>query len=114
AHCIEDVIDEADLSKKQIRGIGIGAPGAVDFDSGNVVFAPNLEGWKDVPLKKDLEKRLDIPVFVQNDANVSMLGVYVAELKSKPKDVVGIFLGTGIGGGLVINGELYSGFNHSA
>jgi len=53
-------------------------------------------------------------VFVENDANIAVLGVQVAELKSKPQDVVGIFVGTGIGGGLIIHGELYSGFNHTA
>src|SRR5213080_4683956 len=60
--CVRDAVDEADLTMKQIAGIGIGAPGAVDFESGNVIFAPNMEGWKDVPLKKDLEKHLGVPV----------------------------------------------------
>jgi glucokinase len=114
ARCVQDAIDEADLSMKQIGGIGIGAPGAVDFGSGTVIFAPNLEGWKDVPLKKELEKQLGVPVFVENDANISVLGVHVAELKAKPKHVVGIFVGTGIGGGLILNGELFSGANHTA
>ncbi|PYJ00404.1 MAG: ROK family protein [Verrucomicrobia bacterium] len=112
--CVREAVDEADLSLKQVVGVGIGAPGAVDFAAGNVIFAPNLEGWKEVPLKKDLEKHLGLPVFVENDANIAVLGVHVAELKSKPKSVVGIFVGTGIGGGLIINGEPYSGFNHTA
>jgi glucokinase len=113
ARCVQDAVDEADLNLKQVRGIGLGAPGAVDSKSGMVIFAPNLD-WRDVPLKKELEKHLGASVFVENDCNVAMLGVYVVELKSKPKDVVGIFIGTGIGGGLVINGELYRGFNHTA
>ena len=112
--CIRDAVDEADLSMKQVVGVGIGAPGAVDFESGTVIFAPNMEGWKDVPLKKVLEKQLDVPVFVENDANIGVLGVHVAELKGKPRTVVGIFVGTGIGGGLIVNGELYNGFNHTA
>src|SRR6185295_15409337 len=114
ARCVQDAVDEADLTMKQISGVGIGAPGAVDFESGTVIFAPNLEGWKDVPLKKDLEKILDVPVYVENDANIAVLGVHVAELKAKPKSVVGIFVGTGIGGGFILNGELYSGYNHTA
>jgi glucokinase len=114
ARSVQDAVDEADLSLKQVAGIGIGAPGAVDFAEGRVVFAPNLDGWKDIPLKKELEKLLGVPVFVENDCNIGMLGVYAAELKSKPRHVVGIFVGTGIGGGLVINGELYSGFGHTA
>src|SRR5690348_3880056 len=111
---VRDAVHEADLSMKQVAGVGIGAPGAVDYSSGTVIFAPNMEGWKDVPLKKELEKHLNVPVFVENDANIAVLGVHVAELKSKPKSIVGIFVGTGIGGGLIINGEPYSGFNHTA
>ena len=111
---MQDAVDEADLSLKQVAGVGIGAPGAVDFEAGTVIFAPNLEGWKEVPLKKDLEKALGVPVFVENDGNVAVLGVHVTELKGKPKNVIGIFVGTGIGGGLIINGDLYSGFCHTA
>jgi glucokinase len=114
ARCVQDSVDEADLTLKEVAGIGIGAPGAVDFDAGTVIFAPNMEGWKDVPLKKALEKQLDVPVFVENDCNISALGVYVAELKSRPRSMVGIFVGTGIGGGLILNGELFSGFGHTA
>ena len=62
--CVRDAVDEADLSMKQVAGLGIGAPGAVDFKSGTVIFAPNMEGWKDVSLKKELEKHLGVPVFV--------------------------------------------------
>jgi glucokinase len=114
ARCIQDSVDEADLTMKQVAGLGIGAPGAVDFGAGTVIFAPNLEGWKDVPLKKELEKQLGVPVFVENDCNIAALGVYVSELKSKPRSMVGIFVGTGIGGGIILNGDLYSGFGHTA
>lgn len=114
ARVVRDAADEADVTLKQVKGVGIGAPGAVDGEAGNVIFAPNLEGWKDIALKKQLEKQLDVPVFVENDCNACMLGVYATELKSKPRTGVGIFIGTGIGGGIIINGELYSGFNHTA
>ena len=113
ARCVRDAIDEADLDSSQVRGVGIGAPGAVDGDNGKVIFAPNLD-WRDVPLKKELEKEIGIPVFVGNDCTVAMQGIYVAELKSKPQDVVGIFIGTGIGGGMIINGKPYHGANHTA
>jgi glucokinase len=113
ARCIREAVDECDLDLKQINAIGIGAPGAVDSESGKVIFAPNL-GWNDVPLKKELEKQLDAHVFLENDCNVCTLGVYEVELKSKPRDVIGIFLGTGIGGGLIVEGQLYSGFNRTA
>ncbi len=114
ARCIEDAIDECDLKPEQIRGIGVGAPGAVDNESGKVLFAPNLPGWTDIPLKKELEKDLKLPVFLENDGNICTLGVHQVELDGKPKHLVGIFIGTGIGAGLILDGKLYSGFNRTA
>jgi len=111
--CVRDVVDESDLSMNQIRGVGIGAPGAVDIEEGRVIFAPNLS-WKDVPLKKLLEKELNLPVFLENDCKLNTLGVFDAELKSKPRHMIGLFLGTGIGAGIVIDGKLYRGFNGAA
>jgi len=111
--CVRDAVDECDLNFEQVKGVGVGAPGAVDTEAGRVIFAPNLD-WKDVPLKKLLEKQLDAPVYLENDCNICTLGVYETELKRKAKNVVGIFLGTGIGAGLILNGEIYSGFNRTA
>jgi len=113
ARCVQDAVDECDLSMKQIRGVGIGAPGAVDAEEGRVIFAPNL-GWKDIPLKKTLEKEMDVPVFVENDCKLHTLGVYEAELKAKPRHLIGIFLGTGIGSGLILDGKPYRGHNGTA
>jgi glucokinase len=78
-----------------------------------MIYAPNLK-WEDVPLKKVLEKQLAMPVFAENDCNVCALGVYETELDPKPRSLVGIFLGTGIGGGIVLDGKPYSGFNKTA
>jgi glucokinase len=111
--CVHDAVDECDLSLKQVKGIGVGAPGAVDPDAGKVIFAPNLD-WKDVPLKRELEKQFDVNVSIENDCNACAVGVYETELKAKPKSMLGIFIGTGIGGGLILNGQLYSGFNRTA
>jgi glucokinase len=113
ARCVRDAADECDLDLKQLRGVGVGAPGAIDVASGKVIFAPNLQ-WQDVPLKKSLEKALGVPVSIENDANSAMLGVYETELQSKPRHVIGIFIGTGIGGGIILDGKLYSGFNGTA
>ncbi|MBX3734979.1 MAG: ROK family protein [Verrucomicrobiae bacterium] len=111
--CVRDAVDEADMSVKQIRAIGIGAPGAINPENGEVIFAPNLD-WREAPLKKELEKRLGVPVFVENDCNACALGIHEVELKGKPRSLLGIFLGTGIGGGLILNGEVYRGFNGTA
>lgn len=113
ARCVRDVVDECDLDLKLCKGIGIGAPGSVDFDAGRMIFAPNL-GWRDVPMKKELEKRLDVPVFLENDCNVCTLGVHERELGGKPRHLIGVFIGTGIGGGIILDGKLYSGANHTA
>src|SRR2546426_5931648 len=83
--CVRDAVDEADLTLKQVAGVGIGAPGAVDFEAGSVIFAPKLEGWKDVPLKKELEKSLGVPGLGENDATIPVLGVHAGEAKSKPR-----------------------------
>ncbi len=113
ARCVQDAVDECDLDLKQVKGVGIGAPGAVDFGAGKVIVAPNL-GWQNVPLKRDLEKIIGLPVFVENDGTMCTLGVHTCELEGKPRSMIGIFIGTGIGAGLIIEGKLYSGFNGTA
>jgi glucokinase len=114
ARCVRDAVDECDLELRHILGAGIGAPGASDPETGRVIFAPNLPGWRNVPLKKELERRLGIPVSVENDCNIQTLGVYQKEFRAKPRHLVGIFLGTGIGAGLVLDGKLHSGWNRTA
>ncbi|PAW75414.1 MAG: ROK family protein [Pedosphaera sp. Tous-C6FEB] len=111
--CVHEVVDECDLKMENIKALGIGAPGAVDPVEGRMIFAPNLK-WEDVPLKKVLEKQLNLPVFAENDCNACTVGVYETELDPKPRSMVGIFLGTGIGGGIVLDGKPYSGFNRTA
>jgi glucokinase len=111
--CVQEAVDECDLRMDQVKAVGIGAPGAVDPEAGRVLVAPNLD-WKDVPLKKELEKELKVPVFLENDGNVCTLGVHKIEFGSKPRHLVGLYLGTGIGAGLILDGKLYSGFNRTA
>jgi glucokinase len=111
--CIKDAVDECDLQLRQVRALGLGAPGAVDPEQGKVVFAGNL-GWENIPLRKELEKALDVPSFIENDCNACTLGIYETEFEQKPRHMMGIFLGTGIGGGLILNGKLFSGFNRTA
>ena len=108
ARCARDAVDECDLDFKQVRGVGIGAPGAVDRETGRVIFAPNLQ-WQDQPLKKLLEKQVGVPVTVENDCTSATLGVFEKELQGKPRYMIGIFIGTGIGGGIVLEGKPYYG-----
>lgn len=113
ANCVRDAVDECDLDLKQIKGIGLGAPGAVDTANGKVIFAPNL-GWENQSITKELEKILGAPVFLENDTKICTLGVYHVEFETKPKNMIGIFIGTGIGSGIIIDGKLYGGANHTA
>lgn len=111
--CVRDAVDECDLAMSQVRGVGIGAPGAVDTAEGRVIFAPNL-GWENLPLQKTIEKQLQVPVFVENDCKLHTLGVFEAELKAKPRHLIGLFLGTGIGAGIIIDGKPYTGAHGTA
>lgn len=90
------------------EAVGVGAPGPIN--DGVVVTAPNLAGWTEpVPLQAMLADALDLPVVVDNDANVGALGEWVAGAGRGAEALLGIWLGTGVGGGLVLNGRLYRG-----
>ncbi len=113
AGCIQEAIEESPVDTDTIGGIGIGAPGPLDPDTGVVIFAPNL-GWKNVHLKTELETRVNMPTFVDNDVNVGTLGEHTFGAGRGVKDLVGIFVGTGIGGGIILNGKLYHGASKTA
>jgi glucokinase len=95
-------------------GIGIGIPGLVDARRGLVLGLANIPSFQQVPLKKFLEDRFGKPVEVNNDANCFALGVHKFGPGRPFQHLVGITLGTGVGGGIVINRQLYSGLNSAA
>ncbi len=99
-----------DLGKKasRVKGIGIGAPGIVDPEKGIVNYAPNLE-WEDYPLGKKLTTCLDLPVTVDNDVNGGAVGEHALGAGQGAGNLVAIFVGTGIGGGVVLDRKLYHG-----
>lgn len=111
--CVREAVDECDLRMSDIEALGIGVPGAVDPEAGRVIFAPNLD-WRDKPFHKDLQKNLGLSVSIENDCNACTIGVHELELDGKPQTMMGIFIGTGIGGGIVVDGKIYSGFNRTA
>ncbi|MFC1496376.1 ROK family protein [Candidatus Margulisiibacteriota bacterium] len=94
---------------KQVKAIGIGAPGAVLYDKGIVTYPPNLPGWKEINLKKILEKEFEIPVEVDNDANCAALAEGQFGAGVDAKNFVYVTISTGIGGGIIINKKLYRG-----
>lgn len=91
-----------------VAGIGIGSPGNIDARSGAVLYSPNF-GWHDVPLGEALRKKFSLPVFVGNDARCATLGEYSFGSGKGTKDFVLLTLGTGIGGGIVVGGNLVLG-----
>ncbi len=101
-------------SKARIEGVGVGIPGLVRFPSGVVRSCVNIPGWKDVPLRDLLKKRLHVEVQVENDVNVMALAEWVYGAGRGVSNLVCLTLGTGVGGGLVLDGRLYRGMSGSA
>ncbi len=101
------------ISKKKIEGIGIGTPGPVNPASGKIPWSPNLAGWEGIPISKIFKKAFHIPVFIENDANVAALCEMKFGSGRGKKDLIYITVSTGIGGGLILSGKLYSGHNFS-
>lgn len=98
----------------KVVGVGIGAPGPIHVQRGFVHSFPNIPGWKNTPLKKIIQKRIHLPVWVDNDANLMALAEYCFGAGRGSRNVIALTLGTGIGGGLVINGKLFHGHVFSA
>ena len=105
---ILDTIQETGATRKDFVGIGVGAPGPLDRERGLVVVAPNL-GWRDFPLRDRIGSRLNLPATLDTDANCATVGEFWLGAARGARNVIGITIGTGIGGGLIINGELYHG-----
>jgi len=97
-----------------VKSIGIGAAGVIDHYKGIIHFSPNLPGWKEIHLKELIEKEIGIPVYVGNDVNAFALGEFCFGAGVGSKSLFGITLGTGVGGGIIINGKLLLGTNHAA
>lgn len=100
-------------SGNKVKGIGVGVPGQPDQKAGIVVFAPNLH-WRRVPLVEYLHRETDLPVFLENDANIAALGEQWHGAGRGSVNMIMITVGTGIGGALILNGRLYNGTNGSA
>jgi glucokinase len=111
---INKVIENNNLSRANILGIGLGLPGPIDYERGIVHFFPNIPGWKEVKLKYILERKLRLPVFVDNDAKVMALAEYKLGAAKGSTNAICITLGTGVGGGVIINGRLYRGLSNAA
>jgi len=108
---IDDIITEAGLDRAGIERIGIASAGQIDKHSHRIVVSPNL-GFRDAPLKDDVERKAGAPVSIENDVNAAVYGEWKFGLGGAPADVLGVFAGTGIGGGLILGGRIYRGFSN--
>lgn len=111
---IYQIIRQSDLEIKSINGIGIGAPGPLDFQKGIIHFAPNLPGWEEVPLGEIIKEEFQISVKIENDANAAAWGEKSFGIAQGVDELVCLTLGTGIGGGLIFQGKIYHGKNNVA
>src|SRR4029079_2880279 len=114
---IEDVIEqtraETGAERSDFLGVGIGSPGPLDRVRGIVIESPNL-GWRNFPLRDEVAKRVNLPCALDNDANCATLGEWWCGAAKGGRNVVGMTIGTGIGGGLILEGKLYHGSSDSA
>jgi len=108
ASTIARLLDESDIRKEQIAGIGIGCPGPIDLEKGCLLSTPNL-GWKDVEVAEVLGDQFKCPVAVINDVDAGVFGEYKFGAAKDARCVVGIFPGTGVGGGCVYEGNILQG-----
>ena len=106
--CSLKAVENSGHRVSDVAAIGIGIPGIADPNTGVVVFCTNL-GWHDVPLRSELQKYIDKPVFIDNDATVAGYAESVAGVSAGCSSSVFLTLGTGVGGGIVINGRPWSG-----
>lgn len=113
ADLVKEALEDAKVDAESVAAVGIAVPGPIDHAGGHVIRMPNV-GMEDYPLRSKLEAELDIPVVLENDVNAGTYGEYVDGAAKGATNVIGIFPGTGVGGGIIIGGVLYRGHTGSA
>lgn len=113
AELVFKTLREAGVTMEQIESVGIGFPSAVDEKNGMVVYTANIN-LNNAPVVDELKKHIDKPIYIGNDANCAALGEYFALNDDSVENFVAVTLGTGVGGGIIINKKLYTGSNGSA
>lgn len=105
---IDELLSKTGVSLNQLKGIGIGVAGHVDYKEGQVIYCPNLP-IENVNLRDLLQKEYGVPIFIENDANAAAIGEKYFGAARDSENFVCVTLGTGIGGGIFVNGEIYRG-----
>lgn len=111
---LNELLGEAGVEQSSLRAVGVSVPGPVDPTSGTVLMAGNLRGWRNLPLQEQLRERLGVPVVVEHDGACGALGEKWRGAARSLDDFVFLALGTGVGAGVMIRGELYRGANFRA
>ncbi|MCL5105476.1 MAG: ROK family protein [Armatimonadetes bacterium] len=111
---VRGALADAHVEPSRVAGMGMGVPGTHRSAEGIVLWAPNFKGWDGVQLLAPIKAELGIPVFMGNDANVAAFGEYAFGAGRGAKCMVMFTLGTGIGSGLILNGEIYTGVSETA
>ena len=105
---VEEMIKKSGIDRDKLNAIASCAPGVIDQDRGVVLFTPNLP-WRDYDMAASMRSKFGVPFYVGNDVNLGVLGEYHFGVGRGYKNIVGFFVGTGMGGGLVLNGSLFTG-----
>ena len=108
AETIREALKASNVEVRDLLGIGVGSPGPLDLDKGVILDTPNL-GWRNTPLKKTLENGFGCPAVIANDVDAGVYGEYRFGAARKARCVLGVFPGTGIGGGCVYEGKIFRG-----
>ncbi len=111
---IEEMISEAEKMGESVVGIGVGSPGSIDFEKGQLIGStPNIVNWTNAPIKSTLESKFSLPVFADNDANIMALAEARLGAGRGFKNILCLTLGTGIGGGILFEGKVWRGSHFS-
>ena len=105
---VEEMIKESGIDRSKLNAIASCAPGVIDQDKGIVLFTPNLP-WRNYDIAGAMKKKFGVPFYVGNDVNLGVLGEYKFGAAQGYKNIVGFFPGTGMGGGLILDGKLFTG-----
>ena len=113
--CYYGALKNSGINENEISAIGMAVPSAVNVDKGILIYAPNLgNGWRNIELSKIMYEKLRKPFFMDNDVNIGTFGEYYLGAGKNYNHIYGIFVGTGIGGGYVIDGKIIRGVNYTA
>jgi glucokinase len=108
------LVRQANISPKAVKAVGVGTPGITDVDAGIVISAPNLKNWRNIPFRNVLESELGIPAVIENDVNLAAMGENWRGAAREATNFVFLALGTGIGAGIYLNGQLVHGADWAA